>query len=94
MGLRGWLRRLEREAEEEMVVIPQRYGPPARFPTSALKDAYLNLIERMGAGEDAPPEHPLLVAVRNSSDPEWTATFYFAADPDEVTRPVPDLSEP
>ena len=57
-------------------------------------DAYINSFDRMGAGEDAPPEHPLLVAVRNSSDPEWTTSFYYAEDPDEVTRPVPDLSEP
>jgi hypothetical protein len=42
---------------------------------------------------DAPPEHPMLAAVRNSSDPGWRGTFYFVEDPDEVTRPVEDLSE-
>src|SRR5215218_4757854 len=69
--------------QEELVVVPQRYGPPARFPTSALKEAYLNLMERMGAAEDAPPEHPLLKAVRNSPDPKWQNSFYFVEDADE-----------
>ena len=48
----------------------------------------------MAAATEAATEHLLLVAVRNSSDPEWTTSFYYAEDPDEVTRPVPDLSEP
>jgi hypothetical protein len=42
---------------------------------------------------DAPPEHPLLVAVRNSTDPEWQRSFYFVGDPDAHTEPVPDFSE-
>jgi hypothetical protein len=54
----------------------------------------MNLMERMGVGEDAPPEHPLLKAVRNSPDPKWQNSFYFVEDADEVIRPVPDLSEP
>ena len=73
-------------------MIPQRDGPPARFPASAAKDAFINLMERLGAGEDAPPEHRMLTAVRNSSDPGWTASFFFVQDPDEMTKPVEDLS--
>jgi hypothetical protein len=92
MGIRDRLKRLEREAEGEMLVIPQRDGPPARFPASAAKDAYINLVDRLGAGEDAPPEHPMLAAVRNSSDPGWIASFYFVQDRDEMTKPVEDLS--
>ncbi len=93
MGLRRWLRRLERDAEGEMIVIPQLDGTVARFPASASKDAYLNLFERLGAGEDAPPEHPLLAAARNSSDTWWAGSVY-AEDPDEWINPVEDLSEP
>jgi len=91
VGLKGRLKRLERLAEGDVVSIPQRDGPPARFPASDLKAAFVNLAERMGAGGDAPPEHPLLAAARNSSDPKWSATFY-ATDGD-VTAPIEDLSE-
>jgi hypothetical protein len=56
-------------------------------------EAYINWFDRMGAGENAPPEHPLLKAVRNSSDPELQNSFYFVNDPDAHTQPVPDLSE-
>jgi hypothetical protein len=93
MSIRGWIKRLEREAEEEMLVIPQRDGTVARFPVSEAAEAYLNLMDRLGAGEDAPPEHPMLVAARNSSEPTWSEGVYSVGDPDEWVKPVPDLSE-
>ena len=65
----------------------------ARFPQSAGMDAYINWFDRMGAGEDAPPEHPLLVAARNSSDPFWSEGIYAGNDPDEWVKPIEDLSE-
>jgi hypothetical protein len=92
VGLRDRLKHLERAAESEMITIPQEGGGVARFPASASRDAYLNLMERMGAGEDAPPEHPLLEVARNSSDAWWAGSVY-AEDPDEWIKPVPDLSE-
>jgi hypothetical protein len=93
LGLRGWLKRLERDAREEMVEIPQQDGTVARFPMSALPEAFINSVERAGAGEDAPPEHPLSVAARNSSDPKWSGSFYAAGEPGEWVRPIEDLSE-
>ncbi len=93
MGIRERLRRLEERAEGEIIVIPQRDGPPARFPKEALRDAFTNLMDRLGAGEDAPPEHPMIEAARNSDDPKWTESFYNSGDPDGWTAPVPDLSE-
>ena len=93
MGLRGRLRRLEERAEGEAVSIPQRDGTVARFPKAALRDSFLNLMSRLGAGEEAPPEHPLIEAVRNSSDPRWSGTVWEAGDPHEWTAPVEDLSE-
>ena len=90
--MRSWIKRLERVAGEEMIVIPQKDGTVKRFPASAKKDAYLNLCERLGAGEDAPPEHPLLAAARNSSDWWWAQSVY-AEDPEELVKPVEDLSE-
>jgi hypothetical protein len=93
MGLKDQLERLKRAARGEEIRIPQRGGGVARFPESALDDAYLNLQARLGAGEDAPPEHPLLVAVRNSTDREWQNSVYMVEDPDEHTRPIEDVSE-
>ena len=93
MGLRDKMRRLEREASGEMITIAQRDDTVARFPASALKDAYANLMERLGAGEDAPLEHPMLAAIRNTSDPEWQRSVFMCGDPDEHTKPIPDLSE-
>jgi hypothetical protein len=93
VGLRGRLQRLERAAEEEMIIIPQLDGSVKRFPRSAGMDAFTNWFARLGAGEDAPPEHPLLTAVRNTSDPEWQDSPYYVNDPDEWVKPIPDLSE-
>ena len=94
MGLRGWLGRLEREAEEEMILIPQKDGTVKRFPQSAGIDAYMNFMDRLGAGDDAPPEHPLIAAARNSSETKWSGSFYAVHDPEQWTEPIEDLSEP
>ena len=93
MGLRSWIRRLERDARDETIEIPQADGTAKRFPQSAGMEAYMNLMERLGAGEDAPPEHPMIEAIRNSPDPYWSKMFYAVEDPDEWVKPIPDLSE-
>ena len=92
MGLRDRMKRAEKAAEEEMIEIPQQDGTVARFPRSAGMDAYMNLFDRLGAGEDAPPEHPLIEAARNSSESKWSDSFY-AANDEGWTDPVEDLSE-
>ena len=91
MGFRDKIKRLERLAEGEYVAIPQQDGTVAKFPPSAAAAAVVNFFDRLGAGEDAPPEHPLIEAARNSSDPWWRGSFY-AAD-ENITEPVEDLSE-
>ena len=92
--LRGWLRRLERQSEGAGVVsIPQVDGSVRRFPEYELREAYSNLMQRLGAGDDAEPEHPLVEAARNSSDPAWTSSVYAVDDPDDWIAPVEDLSE-
>ena len=53
----------------------------------------MNHMDRLGTGEEAPPEHPLIEAARNSSDPEWSGSFFATDDPDEWIKPVPELSE-
>jgi hypothetical protein len=93
VGIRERLRHLEAAAEAELIVIPQRDGTVARFRQSEGIEAYVNWFDRMGAGEDAPPEHPLLMAARNSSDPYWSQGIYAVNDPDEWVKPIEDLSE-
>ena len=92
MALWDRLRKLEQVAEEEIIAIPQQNGTVRRFPQSAGMDAYMNLMDRLGAGEDAPPEHPLIAAARNSSDPTWAESLY-AINDEGWTDPIEDLSE-
>jgi hypothetical protein len=93
MSSKWQLRRLERAARADMIEIPQQDGTVKRFPPSAGMEAFSNWMDRLGAGDDAPPEHPLIAAARNSSDPKWSKSFYTAND-DSWTDPVEDLSEP
>jgi hypothetical protein len=86
------LRNLELAAEWEMIAIPQLDGTVARFPQTAGMEAFVNLMDRMGAGEDAPPEHPLIAAARNSSEPKWANSIY-AVEGARWTDQVEDLSE-
>jgi hypothetical protein len=92
--LRGWLRRLERQSEGEVITIPQQDGTVARFPESAAREAFMNAMDRLGAGPDAPPRHPLLEAARNSSDPRWRDSCFGDIDYPGATMPLEDLSEP
>lgn len=93
MGLKSRLKRLERVAQEEMIEIAQRDGTVVRFPAAAGWDAFINLMDRLGVGEDAPPEHSLIEAVRNTTDPEWSRSVLAVNDPEEWVEPVEDLSE-
>jgi hypothetical protein len=93
MGLRDQLRHLRRAAEGEMIAIPQKDGPQKLFTEQDMKDAFMNLFDRAGAGEDAPLEHPVLIAVCNSSDPQWRNSFYCVENPERHTQPIEDLSE-
>jgi hypothetical protein len=77
VGLRGRLRRLEKEAEGEMVFVPQKDGTAKRFPQSALQEAFMTNIKRL-RGEDV-PHHPLGVAAAESPDPGWSRSLYSAA---------------
>jgi hypothetical protein len=93
MGLRDKLKRLERAAEGKMLVIPQKDGTVKKFPASEGMEAFMNFMDRLGAGEDAPPEHPLIAAARNSSDPKWSQSFFAMNDSDDWIKPIEDLSE-
>jgi len=90
VALKDRLRRLERDAGGGMVSIPQRDGTPARFPATALQEAFLINTRRL-RGEAVPP-HALAVAAAQSPDLEWARSAFadFAAT---VAEPE-DLSEP
>ena len=91
MGLRGWVKRMERDAHEEMIVIPQTDGTVKRFPLSAAREAFLQGVADVGE-DDPRPEHPLITAAKNSPDQRWRNSFYAGIpDPGGV---VEDLSEP
>jgi hypothetical protein len=93
MGIGDRLRKLERVSKRDAVHIPQEDGTVKSFPQSALQKAFLTEVARM-RGEDV-PEHPLTKAVRTSSDPNWSNSFFAGmttADGGDP-RDVPDLSE-
>jgi hypothetical protein len=91
VALKDRLRRLERDAGGGMVSIPQRDGTPARFPATALQDAFLVNMQRL-RGEDVGP-HPLAVAAASSPDAEWSGSAFSASWVTEAVAPE-DLSEP
>jgi hypothetical protein len=93
MPLRSWVKRLERGARKEMISIPQPDGQVKRFTQSAAKSAYQNAMTRLGAGEDAPPPHTLLVVAKNSTESWWRESVYASGADEDWTEPVEDLSE-
>jgi hypothetical protein len=90
MGLKDRLRRMEREAERETVLVTQEDGTAKRFPQSALRESFLTNMRRL-RGEDVPP-HPLGVAAAESPDPGWSRSLYSAVWT-EIVAPVGDFSE-
>jgi hypothetical protein len=75
------LRRLEKDAREEMIEIPPPDGTVKKFPQSAAPEALLSLTN----GRD----HPLAAAARSSSSLEWRRSFFFTAP---IDRDAKDLS--
>jgi hypothetical protein len=81
VGIKERLRHLEEQAQGEMIIVPQQDGTVARFPKSEGIEAFLNWFDRLDAGDVAPPEHPMIAAVRNSSDHEWQRSVYNVRGP-------------
>ena len=96
--MKNRLRRLERRAEGNYILIPQLEGPPAKFPESAAQEAFLASLARLKGNLDV-PEHPLSTAAATSSDSRWRGSFVagthaITGDGRELAEPIPDLSEP
>ncbi len=102
MGLRDKLRKLEREAEGEAIVIPQKDGTVARFPREAYVECLLHEMDRGGrqeAGEDPGPAHPLVEALRGAENLEGLTRQYGTlvaawVDEDAVIRGEMERSGP
>ncbi len=87
MGLHDEIRRMRRSVEGNMISLPQPDGSVARFPEGELALAFANLMQRMRAatlGHEAPDEHPLLAAARNSPDQNGRSR----SSPPTPTRPA------
>lgn len=71
MGLRSWLKRLERRSQVEMIVVPQRDGTVRRFYEHEVWPAcFLHEMERSKrhlSGEDPGPAHPFVEALRGAA---------------------------
>lgn len=69
MGLRRRLRRVEHEARGRLLAIPQRDGTELLFHGDALLEALAIYFARLRAslnGEEMPPAHPVVDALRNA----------------------------
>ena len=89
--LRSWIRRLERK-DDSVIIIPQQHGPERRFTKAGLEAAYLDAYQRaIGATESGYEEHPVLQAMRNSSDPRWRDVWADLLDAANL-KPAEDLS--
>ena len=90
--MRSKLRRLEKLAEEEMIIIPLEDGSVAKFPPEAAQEAFMRSLARL-KGDLTLDEHPLSTAAARSSDRHWRGCFV-AGTHKVTTGEVPeDLSE-
>src|ERR671917_177912 len=106
MGLRDRLRKLERDTEGDMLLIPQKDGTVARFSREAYMECLLHEMDRGGkqaAGEDPGQAHPLVEALRNAENldrrmREYGTLLGCFVDEDaimrgEMERPGPPVKE-
>jgi hypothetical protein len=80
MGIRNWVRRLERATQDDQLVILQTDGTIEKFPMGTAEHAFLHEAERFRAirrGEDPGEAHPLTTAKRGAMYPQ---EFIFDAD--------------
>jgi hypothetical protein len=90
--MRSRIERLEKLAEQELIVVPQLDGPPKRFPPQAAEEAFMRSLARLKGNLDL-DEHPLSTAAANSPDPDWHNSFV-AGTHTVVGGEIPeDLSE-
>ncbi len=69
--MRRWLKRLERQADENLITFERKDGTVARFSEDAFRECFLHEWERgkrHHEGEDPGPAHPMVDALRDAKD--------------------------
>jgi hypothetical protein len=80
MGIRNWVRRLERATQDNQIKIIQKDGAVVQFPADATFEAFLHEAERLRAihrRQDPGEAHPLTTARRSAMQKQ---PFIFDAD--------------
>jgi hypothetical protein len=90
--MRSRLKRLERKAEEDYIIIPLTDGSTAKFPPQAAEEAFMRSVERLKGNLDV-PEHPLSSACASSSDAAWRNCFIAGTHKSTTGEIWRDLSE-
>ncbi len=90
--MRSKLRRLEKLAEEDLILIPQQDGSIAKFPPEAVEEAFMRSLARL-KGDLTLDEHPLSTAAARSSDRHWRGCFVAGTHKSTTGEIPPDLSE-
>jgi hypothetical protein len=102
VGLRSWVKRLEREAAEGAVFIRQRDGSVRAFDRMhVMGQMYLAYVDAaLGRSEAQRRSSDVLDALEGATPESCRAVeemstggFYADLEPSEVTAPVEDLSE-
>ena len=71
MVLRGWLRKLERAADDELITFELEDGTVARFSPQAYMECLVHEYERGHyEGEEPGPAHPMVEALRRAKNLE------------------------
>ena len=99
MGLKGWLKRLEREASEDVVLIRGRDGSVRAFDRMhVMAQMYL---ARLDAALGEPPRSSDVMDALEHATPksrrlveEMSRSSFVPGDLEPNTSPVEDLSEP
>ena len=80
MGIRNWVRRLERANQDNQIKIIQKDGTIEAFPMGTAEHAFLHEAERLRAihrGEDPGEAHELTAAKRGA---RFSQEYIFDAD--------------
>jgi len=109
MGLRARLRRLTRDAEQDMITFTLEDGGTARFFETEFWDCFVHeyaRCQRYWVGEEPGPPHPIIEALRHVSEDEMERVLsehglmlgHFVSEDERIRSGAPglieDLSEP
>jgi hypothetical protein len=102
VGLRGWIKRLERDADEHLVTVEHEDGATSKFREGDITDAFLHEYhrgQRHYDGEEPGEAHPFVVALRTATNlealmSEQGTMVGFMLGEDEIIRGVRERPGP